>query len=93
MLVAPTHATIGVIVGPVFGRLGGLYLLLVSPFLDIGLAFTSTYDEVGALVLALGWLFALTAIAAAVFQRISINVGRRRRAPNRARPDAPVFVR
>jgi len=33
ILVALTYATIGVIVGPVFGRLGGLYVLLVVPFI------------------------------------------------------------
>ncbi len=38
ILVALTYATIGVLVGPLFGRLGGLYLLLLLPFVDVGLA-------------------------------------------------------
>jgi hypothetical protein len=44
ILVALTYATIGVIVGPLFGRLGGLYLLLVLPFIDIGLAQNAMFD-------------------------------------------------
>jgi hypothetical protein len=107
VLVALTYATIGVIVGPLFGRVGGLYVLLVLPFLDIGLAqnamfdaappswarvmpahgamrvmmdgaFTPTFDEVWYLLLALGWLLALTATAVAVFWRISLSGVRRR---------------
>ena len=102
VLVALTYATIGVIVGPVFGRLGGLYLLLMLPFIDIGLAqnamfdaaprtwgaympahgavrvmmdgaFTPTLDEAGALVLALGWLGGLAAMAAFVFRRVTVR--------------------
>ena len=100
--VALTYATIGVIVGPLFGRLGGLYLLLVLPFIDIGLAqnamfdaappswgrylpahgavrvmmdgaFTLTFDETGALLLALGWLVALAVVAAIVFRRVTVR--------------------
>lgn len=44
VLIALTYATIGVVVGPVFGRLGGLYLLLVLPFLDIGIAQNAMFD-------------------------------------------------
>lgn len=44
VLVAFTYATIGVIVGPVLGRLGGLYVLLVLPFIDIGLAQNAMFD-------------------------------------------------
>ena len=44
VLVALTYATIGVIVGPVLGRLGGLYVLLVLPFIDIGLAQNAMFD-------------------------------------------------
>ncbi|NNC81381.1 MAG: ABC transporter permease [Acidimicrobiales bacterium] len=102
VLVALTYATIGVIVGPVFGRLGGLYLLLVLPFIDIGLAqnamfdaappawgaympahgavrvmmdgaFTPTFDETRALVLALAWLGGLAASAALVFRRVTVR--------------------
>lgn len=99
VIVGLSYATIGVIVGPVFGRLGGLYLLLLLPFIDIGLAqnamfdaappawgrylpahgamrvlmdgaFTSQFDEVGALLLALVWLSFLTTLAALVFRRV-----------------------
>lgn len=102
ILVALTYATIGVIVGPVFGRLGGLYVLLVVPFIDIGLAqnamfdaapppwakfmpahgavrvmmdgaFTSSFDETGGLLLALGWLLGLTATAVVVFRRVTVR--------------------
>lgn len=101
-LVALTYATIGIIVGPLFGRLGGLYLLLVLPFIDIGLAqnamfdaappswgrylpahgavrvmmdgaFTPTFDETGALILALAWLAALTTAAVVVFRRLTVS--------------------
>jgi hypothetical protein len=102
VLVALTYATIGVIVGPLFGRLGGLYLLLVLPFIDIGLAqnamfdaappawgrflpahgavrvmmdgaFTPSFDETGALILAIVWLVALWAAAVAVFRRVTVS--------------------
>jgi hypothetical protein len=36
--VAVTYAMIGVLLGPVLGRLGGLYLMFLLPFLDVGLA-------------------------------------------------------
>ncbi len=103
VLVALTYATIGVIVGPIFGRLGGLYVLLALPFIDIGLAqnamfdaappawgrylpahgavrvmmdgaFTPTFDETGALVLALVWLVGLAATAVAVFRRATATL-------------------
>lgn len=44
VIVGLTYATIGVIVGPIFGRLGGLYLLLLLPFIDIGLAQNAMFD-------------------------------------------------
>jgi hypothetical protein len=44
VIVGLTYATIGVIIGPVFGRLGGLYLLLLLPFIDIGLAQNAMFD-------------------------------------------------
>ncbi len=37
-LVAATYATVGVLVGAVFGRLGGLYIMFLLPFIDVGLA-------------------------------------------------------
>ncbi len=99
VLVALTYATIGVIVGPLFGRLGGLYVLLLLPFIDVGVAqnamfdaapptwgrflpahgavrvmmdgaFTSSFDEWSALLLALAWLVGLGVAAALVFRRV-----------------------
>jgi hypothetical protein len=100
VLVAFTYALVGVLVGPLFGRLGGLYLMLLLPFIDIGLAqnamlyasppswaeflpsygavrvlmdgaFTTTFDEVVPLVLALGWLVAVGLAATAVFRHLA----------------------
>lgn len=100
LLVALTYAMLGVLIGPLAGRLGGLYLLLTIPFIDIGLAqnpmfaaapptwanvmpghgavriildaaFTTTFDQPGALALALGWLAALTLAASVVFGRLT----------------------
>ncbi len=99
VLVALTYGAIGVLVGPIFGRLGGLYLLLVLPFIDIGVAqnpmfdaappawgrylpshgavrvlidaaFTPSFDETGAVVLAVAWLVGLVGLAAVAFHRI-----------------------
>jgi hypothetical protein len=36
--VAITYAMIGVLLGPLVGKLGGLYLMFLLPFLDVGLA-------------------------------------------------------
>ena len=44
LLVAWTYAMIGVIVAPLFGRLGGLYLLLLLPFIDVGIAQNAMFD-------------------------------------------------
>jgi hypothetical protein len=37
LLIALTYAMIGVLVGPLVGRLGGLYLILLLAFVDVGL--------------------------------------------------------
>jgi hypothetical protein len=37
-LVAVTYGMVGVLVGVLFGRLGGLYLMFLVPFIDIGIA-------------------------------------------------------
>ena len=37
LLVALTYAMIGVLIGPLTGRLGGLYLILLLAFIDVGL--------------------------------------------------------
>jgi hypothetical protein len=100
MLVALTYGMIGVIVGMLAGRLGGLYLIVSIPFIDVGIAqnvmfdaappswarfmpshgairllvdgaFTPTFDETGSLLLALGWLAAVTAVGTTVFHRLA----------------------
>lgn len=38
LIVAVTYAMIGVLVGAAVGRLGGLYLMFLIPFIDIGIA-------------------------------------------------------
>ncbi|HKZ28185.1 MAG TPA: ABC transporter permease [Acidimicrobiia bacterium] len=38
VLVALTYGLVGVLVGAVFGRLGGLYVMFLLPFIDVGIA-------------------------------------------------------
>ena len=40
LLVAATYAMVGLVLGPVIGRLGGLYLVLLIAFIDVGLGQT-----------------------------------------------------
>ncbi|GBD85900.1 ABC-2 family transporter protein [bacterium BMS3Abin02] len=99
-LIAITYGMIGVLVGVLFGRLGGLYVMFLVPFIDVGMAqnimfsaappswglvlpgrgasqvivdaaFTTTFDQLGALLLGLAWLVVLAAVTATVFQRIA----------------------
>jgi hypothetical protein len=44
MAVAVTYAMIGVVVGSLVGRIGGLYLMFLLPFLDVGLAQNVMFD-------------------------------------------------
>jgi hypothetical protein len=44
LAVAVTYAMIGVVIGPLVGRLGGLYLMFLLPFLDVGLAQNVMFD-------------------------------------------------
>lgn len=44
VLTAMTYAMIGVLVGPRLGLLGGLYVMLALPFIDIGLAQNAMFD-------------------------------------------------
>lgn len=100
VLVALTYGMLGVVVGPRLGLLGGLYVILALPFIDVGIAqnamfdaappawaafmpahgatrvlldgaFTSGFDEASGLGLALGWLVAVTALAAGQFHRLA----------------------
>ncbi|NOY55268.1 MAG: ABC transporter permease [Actinobacteria bacterium] len=98
VLVAVTYGLVGVLIGSLFGRLGGLYLMFLLPFIDVGLAqnvmfsavppawgaflpargamrvlvnaaFTPSFDQIGNLLLALGWVVALGLVAALVLRR------------------------
>ncbi len=100
LLVGLTYGLIGVALGPLVGRVGGLYLMFMIPFLDVGLAqnvmfdaappawgrfmpayggvrvlidgaFTPSFDELGSLLLGLGWLGAIAIAALAVFHRLA----------------------
>lgn len=44
LAIAVTYAMIGVVIGPLVGRLGGLYLMFLLPFLDLGLAQNIMFD-------------------------------------------------
>ncbi|NDL59675.1 ABC transporter permease [Phytoactinopolyspora mesophila] len=101
VLVALTYGMIGVLIGPLVGRLGGLYVMIMIPFIDGGLAqnpmfdaappgwaigmpahgairvlldgaFTTTFDQVGGLLLAGAWLIAVAAGATVVFGRLAV---------------------
>lgn len=100
VLVALTYGMLGVIIGMLAGRLGGLYLIITIPFIDVGIAqnvmfdaappswarfmpshgairvlvdgaFTPTFDQMGALLVGLAWLAAVTAVAVVVFHHIA----------------------
>jgi len=45
LLIALTYAMIGVLVGPLTGRLGGLYLILLLAFIDVGLGQTVMFPS------------------------------------------------
>jgi hypothetical protein len=91
-----------VVIGPLFGRVAGVFFAFVIPFLDLAIeqspmlhanppvwaralpgygasrvltdaALTPTFDEVGALLLALAWLAGLTVTAALLFRRTAVN--------------------
>lgn len=44
LLVGLTYGLIGAVVGPLVGRVGGLYLMFLIPFLDLGLAQNVMFD-------------------------------------------------
>lgn len=98
LLIALTYAMLGVLVGPSTGRIGGLYLILLLAFIDVGLgqnvmlptgppawgaylpargasrvmidgAFTEHFDQWWYLLLATGWLLALTIAGGLLFRR------------------------
>ncbi|WP_207232454.1 hypothetical protein [Micromonospora kangleipakensis] len=98
--VAVTYALVGALIAPVFGRVGGVFMAFLLPFLDLGIsqspmlraqpptwakalpgyggvrvlldgALTRGFDELGALIVALGWLVALS-LAVTVAYRWSV---------------------
>ncbi len=44
VLIAVTYGMLGVLVGPRLGLLGGLYVMLMLPFIDIGIAQNAMFD-------------------------------------------------
>ena len=100
IFVAAIYGMIGVLVGILFGRLGGLYVMFLLPFIDVGIAqnvmfsaapptwgaflpargaveilvdaaFTSGFDQAGALLGTVAWLVALGLANVAAFSRIA----------------------
>jgi hypothetical protein len=99
-VVAITYALVGVLIGPVFGRVSGVFMAFLIPFLDLGIgqspmlqgepsswarwlpgyggvrvlvdgALTSSFDEAGALALALGWVALLLVAVLVLLRRIA----------------------
>lgn len=97
VLIAITYGLMGVLIGPVFGRVSGVFMAFLIPFLDLGIgqsqmasgeppawahylpgyggtrilvdgALTGSFDELGSLILASGWV-ALFGIAAVLLFR------------------------
>jgi len=106
LLIGLTYGMIGVLVGPLIGRLGGLYLILVLAFVDVGFGqtvmfhavppgwgaflpgrgasrmlldggFSARFDQLGYLLLAMGWLAALAVATVVVFQHRTASRQRR----------------
>lgn len=96
-LIAFTYALIGVLLGPLFGRVGGVLIAFLLPFIDLGIeqspmlhptpptwahalpgygasrtltdaALTPGFDELAALLIALGWLAGLVPAVILLFR-------------------------
>lgn len=105
LLIAFTYGLLGVIIAPLFGRVAGVFIAFLIPFLDIGLmqspmvrdeptawarflpgygggrilidgAVTDSFDQTGALLIALAWLAALTVATAWAFRQATVVVKR-----------------
>jgi hypothetical protein len=105
-LVALTYALVGVLIGWFFGRVGGVFVAFLLPFLDLAIeqspmlnpqvsdlahflpgygasrvlydaALTRSFDETGALVIALVWLLALAATATFLLRHAAFGEARR----------------
>ena len=97
LLIAITYGLIGALLGPIFGRVGGVFIAFLLPFLDIGIlqsplltpepttlskslpgygggrvlldgALTQGFDEVGPLLIGLGWLAALALAVVLIYR-------------------------
>lgn len=96
--IALTYALVGVIIGPLFGRVAGVFIAFLVPFLDLAMVqspmlrpepqpwgkalpgygwtrvlfdagLTDHFDEIGPLLLGMGWLAAMLAVAVLVLTR------------------------
>lgn len=99
-LIAITYAMMGVLLGPVFGRVSGVFMAFLIPFLDLGIgqsqmaqdeppawahylpgyggtrvlvdgALTESFDELGSLILATGWIVLFAISAVLLFRRMA----------------------
>ena len=100
LLIALTYALAGVLIGWAFGRVGGVLVAFLVPFLDLAIeqspmlnpelttlahllpgygasrvlydaALTSTFDESGSVLVALGWLVGLATLVALIMHRFN----------------------
>jgi hypothetical protein len=105
VLVALTYGLVGVILGPIFGRVSGVFIAFILPFLDLGIGqspmlrpepdnwayflpgygasrilidggLTGSFDEFGALLIALAWLGGLVVVATMLFRPPQVAVSR-----------------
>ena len=105
-LIALTYALVGVVIGWFLGRVGGVFVAFLVPFLDLAVeqspmlnpetstlakvlpgygasrvlydaALSPSFDELGALLVAIGWLLALIVVVHALLRRIAVSPGPR----------------
>lgn len=98
LMLALTYGLVGVLLAPVFGRVAGVFVAFLLPFLDLGIgqspmlnsqpggwatylpgygggrvlidaAVTSSFDTLGPLLVALGWITVLAAAAGLLLAR------------------------
>ncbi|MFG2058732.1 ABC transporter permease [Micromonospora sp. NPDC048930] len=115
VLVAVTYALVGALIAPVFGRVGGVFMAFLLPFLDLGIsqspmlraqpptwakalpgyggvrvlldgALTRGFDELDALIVALGWLVALSLAVTVAYHWSVAPPGRARAVVRTAAP-------
>lgn len=98
LLIAAIYALIGVVIGPLLGKVAGVFVAFLIPFLDLGIiqspmlrpvpqqwaeflpgygvtrvlfdtSLTAGFDEIGALLIGVGWLAGLLLVAGVVLAR------------------------